>query len=105
MNKTYRVFLEPEAHRQGKVLPGNVRQRIKRMISGLVAEPRPHFSQQLDTSGIDVPGNIELRRIRIDQWRIIYAVNIEENWIWIWGIRKRPPYDYDDLPDFSSRLT
>ncbi len=48
--------------------------------------------------------NIELRRIKLEKWRIIYAVNDVEEWVWVWGVRKRPPYDYDDLADFAESL-
>lgn len=37
---------------------------------------------------------IKLSRIRIDHWRIIYAVNEEEDWVL--KISHRPPYNYED---------
>jgi mRNA-degrading endonuclease RelE of RelBE toxin-antitoxin system len=42
--------------------------------------------------------------LRSGKWRIIYAVNEAEGWIWVLGIRQRPPYDYGDLPEVASRL-
>jgi mRNA-degrading endonuclease RelE of RelBE toxin-antitoxin system len=95
----YDLLIEPPAHQQRKRLPGHVRQRIKRAIDKLAQDPRPHNSQELDTSGLGVPAHIEIRRIRIDKWRLIYAVNDREKWVWVWGVRKRPPYDYEDLAE------
>lgn len=101
MTQRYDLLIEPTAHEQRKRLPGYVRQRIKRAIDDLARDPRPHYSRDLDTIGLDVPENIEMRRIRIDRWRIIYAVNDVEKWVWVWGVRKRPPYDYEDLAELA----
>lgn len=38
-----------------------------------------------------------LLRLRIDKWRIVYVVDTENLLISIVGVRKRPPYDYQDL--------
>ncbi len=54
--------------------------------------------------GLDVPPGVELRRLRMDLWRIIYAVNDDEGWVWALAVRRRPPYDYRDLPDLVDRL-
>jgi len=42
---------------------------------------------------------MELHRIRIASWRIVYL--IEEGWklISVLAIRKRPPYQYNDLDE------
>jgi mRNA interferase RelE/StbE len=72
---SYDLFLEPEVHDARLELPGNLRQRVRRAIDNLRATPRPAESQILDVSNIDLPPGIELRRTRIDRWRIIYAVN------------------------------
>jgi len=101
---SYDLFLEAEVHAARRELPGNVRQRMRRAIDDLRAMPRPAESRPLDTTGIDLPSGIELRRIRIDRWRIVYAVSDAERWVWLLAIRRRPPYDYEDLPDLASRL-
>jgi len=31
-------------------------------------------------------------------------VNDVENWVWVLGIYRRPPYNYEDLPDLLGRL-
>lgn len=99
-----KLLIEPGAHKQRKKLPGNLRQRVKRAISGLRQEPRPHFSERLNTEGLEFPQGVELRRIRLEKWRVIYAVNDLEEWVWVWGLRKRPPYDYQDLEELTRRI-
>jgi mRNA interferase RelE/StbE len=97
MTRRYSLLIEPDAHKQRKRLPGHIRQRVKQAIDALTQNPRPHDSRALDTTGLDLPTGIEIRRIRIERWRLIYAVSDEEEWVWVWGVRKRPPYDYEDL--------
>lgn len=104
MMQKYYLHIEPIAHKQGKHLPGHVRQRIKQVIDSLAQDPRPNSSQELDTRGLDVPKDVELLRIRIDKWRLIYAINDADKWVWIWGVRKRPPYNYEDLAEFTKSL-
>jgi len=104
MTRPYNLLIEPTALKQRKRLPGHVRQRVKRTIDDLAQDPRPHHSQALDTTDLDVPEDVEIRRIRIDKWRLIYAVNDVEKWVWVWGVRKRPPYDYEGLADLARSL-
>ena len=101
---SYDLYLEPEVHAARRALPGNLRQRVRRVIDDLGVTPRPAESRLLDTAGIDLPASIELRRIRIERWRIIYAVSDIDRWVWLLAIRRRPPYDYEDLPELASWL-
>jgi mRNA-degrading endonuclease RelE of RelBE toxin-antitoxin system len=80
---TYEVFVEPEIHRTRDRLPGNVRQRVRRIISDLADEPRPAASTAVDLAGLDVPPGVEVRRYRLDPWRVVYAVNDEATWVWV----------------------
>jgi mRNA interferase RelE/StbE len=102
------VYLEPQVHAQRRELPGNVRQRLKREIEGLSAEPRPPHSRALDLSKIEdklsIPEGIEVRRLRLDRWRVIYAV--DESWqaVIVLALRQRPPYDYEDLDELITGL-
>jgi mRNA interferase RelE/StbE len=41
----------------------------------------------------------ELRRLRIDRWRVVYAVTNEDHMVDVLTIQKRPPYDYGDLSE------
>jgi mRNA-degrading endonuclease RelE of RelBE toxin-antitoxin system len=103
--RAYRLWLEAEVHEGRNDLPGKVRQRIKKLIDGLSAQPRPSISKTLDTEDLAVPAQIEIRRLRLENWRIIYAVNDAEKWVWVLAIRQRPPYDYEDLTELASPLS
>ena len=46
----------------------------------------------------------QLFRIRLDNWRIIYAVTESDNAIDVLAVRKRPPYDYGDLEQLLEEL-
>ncbi len=98
---SYSVFVAPDALAVAKRLPGKVRQRVKRSIDGLQSEPRPPDSKELAFPNPAVfPGpDIEVRRIRIDKWRVLYTIREEEKVVDVLALRKRPPYDYGDLHD------
>ena len=89
----YRVFVTPAAIKEIKALPGNMRQRVRHAISELAEHPRPVGSKVLEQEFTP----LEVRRQRIENWRIIYAVLDAEATIDVLGVRKRPPYDYADL--------
>ena len=104
---SYHVWIQPAVHSERKRLPGNVRQRIKRFLTDLAQKPRPASSESLDlpdTVANSIKVAWEVRRFRLGDWRVIYAVN--ETWqeIAVLGIRKRPPYDYEDLASLLSHL-
>lgn len=101
---TYDLFLEPEVYDARRELPGNLRQRVRRMIDALAETPRPAESQLLDLADVVLPPVIEMRRIRVERWRIIYAVCDTEHWVWLLAIRRRPPHNYDDLPELVRSL-
>lgn len=44
--------------------------------------------------------NAEPRRLRLDNWRIVYAViETDVQVVAVVAVRRRPPYDYGDLPE------
>jgi mRNA interferase RelE/StbE len=100
----YALLIEPDAHQERKRLPGHVRQRIRQTFDDLAEDPRPPHSQSLDVAGLDVPPGVEVRRLRIQQWRVIYALNNDEHWVWILAVRQRPPYNYEGLDDLIAKL-
>lgn len=104
MTVNYDLYIEPEAHSVRQMLPGHIRQRLRRLIESLADEPRPRTSRALDRSSLALPQGIEIRRARIERWRVVYAVNDGDSWVWILAIRRRPPYDYQDLADLTGRL-
>jgi len=69
----YTVYIVPDAWKEIKRLPGNMRQRVKRVIKKMADNPRLPKSKELDVPDFEH----ELRRLRLE--------------------RKRPPYDYGDL--------
>ena len=96
----YKLYVTPSALREIKDLPGHVRQRVKRALDQLEENPRPAGSKALDLSDVPMPAGIvrEVWRMRIGKWRVLYAVTEAEKVVDVLGVRKRPPYDYGDLP-------
>lgn len=96
--------MRPDVHTARKKLPGRIRQQVKRTVDELSQNPRPSNSQVL-TLPEQFQTQWEARRIRIENWRIIYAIN--ENWgeTGVLTIQKRPPYDYEDLETLLSELS
>jgi mRNA-degrading endonuclease RelE of RelBE toxin-antitoxin system len=90
----YRLWIEDAAKAEVQRLPGHVRQRVKRAIAALADEPRPANSRPL-AAPAELP--LELRRVRIEGWRIVYAIDAEEASVGVYAVRQRPPYDYKDL--------
>ena len=89
----YQVFITPRALKEAKELPGHMRQRIRRVIQALADDPRPVSSKQLDVRGLAQ----EVRRLRLDKRRVVYAITEAESIVDVLAVRKRPPYDYGDL--------
>jgi mRNA-degrading endonuclease RelE of RelBE toxin-antitoxin system len=96
----YRLWIKDEAKTEAKDLPGHVRQLIRRAIGGLAADPRPHDSRELGTP----EGSIEARRLRVDRWRVVYVVDDQWQDVGVLAVRRRPPYDYNDLSELLSEL-
>lgn len=88
-----RVFLSPNARNDFRRLPGNIRRQLISEIDRLERTPRPSNSKRLKVEN----ESREVRRLRTGQWRIIYWM--KENRPVIIGIRKRPPYDYEDIQE------
>ncbi len=38
-----------------------------------------------------------MRRVRLASWRVVYLADDERTVVTVLAIRKRPPYQYDDL--------
>jgi len=58
----------------------------------------------LDESGLGTPPGVDFHRLRVDHWRVIYAINEAEGWVWVLAIRSRPPYDYSDLKELLRKV-
>jgi len=80
-SKTYQVRLHPEAIKTYRRLRGSVAERIESAIDGLAINPRP-------------PGAVKLAgrddfRIRLGDYRIVYAVDDAEDLVLIARIAHR----------------
>ncbi|MBE7470274.1 MAG: plasmid stabilization system [Anaerolineae bacterium] len=95
--------MRPAVHISRKQLPGHIRQRIKRIIDELAQNPRPVESEPLELP-TTLQTEWEARRIKIENWRVVYAVNEFWQEIGVLTVQKRPPYDYEDLELLLSEL-
>lgn len=88
-----------------------MRTRVRRAIDQLVDNVRPHHSLTMTPLfAID----LEVRRIKIEHWRIKYNRESLLNWfsqhascdaeVGILAVHKRPPYQYDDLEELLTDL-
>jgi len=95
---SYRVEIAKAAKRELRNLPGHARAMIFHAILALETNPRSHTSKGLkSTKDFTIPHDLEVRRIRIDRWRVVYVIEKEQSIVTVLAIRKRPPYQYDDL--------
>jgi mRNA-degrading endonuclease RelE of RelBE toxin-antitoxin system len=97
---SYRVEITISAKREIRNLPGHARSSIFHEITALERNARPHTSKGLkSTKTFKIPKDVELRRIRIDHWRVVYAIEPDLSLVTVLAIRKRPPYQYEDLEE------
>jgi mRNA interferase RelE/StbE len=97
----FQVWIHDDAKADIGELPGHMRQRIRRAIRELDDEPRPHYSQELRAPE---KTSLEVRRLRLEHWRVIYVVDEEWSEIGVLAVRRRPPYDYSDLSELLEGL-
>lgn len=84
----YRLRLSRSVKRQVDRLPGNVRQRVRRLIDSLSQNPRPDNAKELR----NLPGRY---RIRLNGWRVIYKVDDNTLQVIILAVKyKRGPETY-----------
>jgi mRNA interferase RelE/StbE len=95
----YRVEVTNEARKEIRNVSGHLRARILEVLRTLEHTYNPPGSRQLDLTKLEEPSlqEISLWRMRLDTWRVIYAVNSKDNTISVLAIRQRPPYQYEDL--------
>ena len=77
----YRLEIGHIAHGQIAALPPRMIQRINEAIAGLANEPRPVGAKKLM--------GIEVYRIRIGDYRILYTVNDESRLIIVYRVKHR----------------
>lgn len=89
--KPYQLEIKGRVFRQIAALPGNYRQRVKRLIATLATNPRPSNAKELR--------NLKDRyRIRIDQYRVVYRVEDDLLVIEVLKVgKKEGPEFYEDI--------
>jgi mRNA interferase RelE/StbE len=87
----YRLSLSREVYRAINRLPGNVRQRIRRVIASLAENPRP------DSAKAMVEDLESYYRIRVNDYRIIYTIDDDVVLVEIIRVVRRTPQTYEDL--------
>jgi mRNA interferase RelE/StbE len=65
---TYRILVDRAAANEIRSLPRNVRDRVRTRIRGLAEDPRPPACRKLR-------GYVDLYRVRIGDWRVIYRID------------------------------
>ena len=97
----YTVYVTPTALKEIKDLPGHMRQRVKRAIDELDENPHPAGSKRLEITET-IP--VEVWRIRLEKWRIVYMITETEKIIDVVAVRRRPPYDYGDVQTILNEI-
>jgi mRNA-degrading endonuclease RelE of RelBE toxin-antitoxin system len=97
----YRVWIGDEAKAEIRRLPGHVRQRMRHLVRDLGEQPRPHSSRLLNTPE---HAGVEVRRVRLGHWRAVYVIDEEWQELGILAVRRRPPYDYQDLAELLEEV-
>lgn len=96
----YTVYVIPRAWKEIKDLPGNMRQRVRRAVDALAENPCPSRSKRLNVPDLEP----ELFRLRLDRWRVVYAIAEQDRIVDVLAVRKRPPYDYGDLQELLTEV-
>lgn len=87
----YRLSLSREVYRTINRLPGNIRQRIRRVIASLAENPRPDSAKAMEQ---DLESYY---RIRVNDYRIIYTIDDDVVLVEIIRVVRRTPRTYEDL--------
>jgi mRNA interferase RelE/StbE len=98
---TFSVYVLPSALAEISASPGHVRQRIRRAVMALRGEGQPPGSRRLDFAS---ESQCELWRLRLDTWRIVYLMDRGWGKIYVLAVRRRPPYQYDDLDTLAGTV-
>ena len=97
----FKVYIQPDAGKEIDRLPGHIRQRIRRAVVSLREDPEPESAVQLS---YDLGPGREIWRLRLDTWRVVYVVDREWSGVYVLAVRKRPPYQYEDLSSLLADL-
>ena len=85
MTPLYRIEISPKAKRDLRKIPNTDFEKIDRAIMALEQNPRPFGVKKLQD---------KVHRVRMGNWRIIYAIDDSEKWISIVGVKRRSEKTY-----------
>jgi mRNA-degrading endonuclease RelE of RelBE toxin-antitoxin system len=91
---SYSLYLLLRVLKEIDNLPGHVRQQVRRAVRQLPFNPEPPDSKRLDYV---VKSDGEVRRLKFGSWPVIYVIDRDMKQVYVVGVRKRPPYQDDDL--------
>ena len=97
----YSVYIRPQARKEIDDLPGHVRQRVRRALLGLQDNPRPSQGKCME---YDLGPERVLWRLRLDAWRVVYLIDQEWHHVYVLAVRRRPPYQYEDLASLVAEV-
>ncbi len=85
MGKVYGVLLEPRAQKELDKVPAEVFPKIDKAILAFAKNPRPFGTKKLDE---------KLHRIRVGDWRILYAIFDKEARVIVLRVARRSEKTY-----------
>ena len=88
MRRAYEVRIEPRAQKELDKIPVGSFQKIDRAILGLGKDPRPFGVKKLDE---------RIYRIRIQDWRVLYAVLDKEAQVVVLHVKRRNEKTYKSI--------
>ena len=85
----YKIVITESATKELKRIPAKMQDRIFEKVEGLVKEPKPKGHKKL--KNFDMPGSNheEYYRIRVGDYRVIYAIEDEEITIFVMKVAHR----------------
>lgn len=78
----YRLLLHHEAEKELRSLPGQVKQKAKKILASLQDHPVPQSASRLQGSRVAY-------RIRLQSYRLLYEVHASEIVVYVFGIAHR----------------
>ena len=91
MPDSYELQIERTARRNLRRLPAREYDRVRQAIDGLILDPRPRGALKLG-------GSAPLFRLRVGDYRVIYAVFDVERLVKIVDVERRTTQTYRRLP-------
>jgi len=102
---SYRVEISNMVRREIRNLPGNAHALIFHTLQSLENDAHPSSSKGMRSiKGFKMPKGVELRRLRINRWRLVYVVEPDLSLVTVLAVRKRPPYQYKDLEELLKEV-